>query len=65
MGIRIKDNSRLGEKGDKLLWSDTIKVLRLQFHADKSEDQQVSDDVSVYLGKMSDICTRWSKRKLV
>lgn len=63
-GLNFDDTTQLGLKGQEIQWVNKISILGVNFHKNKSEDEQVAEDVQGYYDKMKSICEVWKRRKL-
>lgn len=64
IGLKIGLQPELGQEGSQLVWSDSANILGLNFYAFREDTNCTLTDFQKYVSKMTDICNKWSKRKV-
>lgn len=62
-GLQFGENVQLGPKGADIQWAEQISVLGLNFYKNKSESEQVAEDMQGCYDKMKNVCEVWKRRK--
>lgn len=58
--LLVNSTSPIFEKGQQLTWRDSVSILGIKFHNVAVGDERIYEEFDNYVGKMSDICQKWS-----